>query len=112
VSRSVSVNGGRRRYVQNILVGPHAVQSDEPVDAGGNDAGPDAYELLLAALGSCAGITVRMYAERKQWPLQGVRVDLTWVRVHAWPALLLILHQSRLLLREGNPRPELPSNAV
>jgi putative redox protein len=83
VSRSVSVNAGRLRYVQNILIGPHAIQSDEPVDVGGNDAGPNPYEWLMAALGSCASITVQMYAERKQWPLQGVHVNLSWARVHA-----------------------------
>jgi putative redox protein len=87
VSRSVNVNPGRLRYLQNILIGPHAIQSDEPVEVGGSDAGPDPYELLMAALGSCASITVRMYAERKQWSLEGVRVDLSWRRVHAGDCL-------------------------
>ena len=83
MSRSVNVSDGRLRYVQDILIGPHAIQSDEPDDAGGSDAGPNPYELLMAALGSCASITVRMYAERKQWPLHGVHVSLSWTRVHA-----------------------------
>ena len=83
MARIVSVRDGRLRYVQRISVGPHVLQADEPVIAGGNDSGPNPYELLLAALGSCANITVRMYAERKQWPLEGVQVQLAWAPIHA-----------------------------
>jgi len=83
VVRILSVRDGRSRYVQSISVGPHVLPADEPVNAGGTDAGPNPYELLLAALGSCASITVRMYAERKQWPLEGVHVELSWARIHA-----------------------------
>ncbi len=83
MSRQVSVDAGQLRYVQNISIGPHALKSDEPVEVGGNDAGPGPYELLLAALGACANITVRMYAERKGWPLQGVHVELSWAKVCA-----------------------------
>ncbi|MDX6711164.1 MAG: hypothetical protein QOH96_2180 [Blastocatellia bacterium] len=81
--RNVKVDAGQLSYAQNISIGPHVLQADEAADVGGNDAGPNPYELLLAALGSCASITVRMYSERKQWPLQGVYVDLSWARVHA-----------------------------
>jgi putative redox protein len=81
--RSVCVNSGSTRYVQNISVGPHLFQSDEPSDFGGIDLGPNPYELLLAALGACTSITVRMYAERKQWPLQGLQVGLSYATVHA-----------------------------
>jgi putative redox protein len=80
---NVRVDGGRLRYVQKITVGSHVLLADEPEDAGGADAGPDPYELLLAALGACAGITVQMYADRKQWPLGEVHVALSWARVHA-----------------------------
>ena len=80
---NVRVDGGRLRYVQKITVGSHVLLADEPRDVGGTDAGPNPYELLLAALGACAGITVRMYAERKQWPLEEVHVVLSWARVHA-----------------------------
>jgi putative redox protein len=83
VSRSVVVEGGRLRYAQNVLVGPHLLQGDEPVSAGGSDVGPNPYELLLAALGSCTSMTVRMYADRKQWPLEGVHIELSYARVHA-----------------------------
>ncbi len=81
--RSVRVNSGPSRYGQIISVGPHVLQADEPSDYGGDDAGPNPYELLLAALGACTSMTVRMYAERKQWPLQGVQVSLSYARVHA-----------------------------
>jgi putative redox protein len=83
MSRNVRVESGPLRYVQNISVGPHVLQADEPSDFGGNDAGPNPYELLLAALGACTGMTVRMYAERKQWPLQEVHVSLSHAKVHA-----------------------------
>jgi putative redox protein len=81
--RSVFVNSGPLRYAQNISVGSHVLQADEPSDYGGNDVGPNPYELLLAALGACTNMTVRMYAERKQWPLQGVQVSLSYAKVHA-----------------------------
>jgi uncharacterized OsmC-like protein len=81
--RSVRVNSGPSRYLQIISVGPHVLQADEPNDFGGNDAGPNPYELLLAALGACTSMTVRMYAERKQWPLRGVQVSLSYAKVHA-----------------------------
>jgi len=81
--RSVIVQSGALKYAQNITIGPHVLQADEPSDSGGNDLGPNPYELLLAALGACTGMTVRMYAERKQWPLQGVEVELSHARAHA-----------------------------
>jgi uncharacterized OsmC-like protein len=83
MSRSVSVRSGSSRFGQIISVGPHVLQADEPSEYGGNDAGPNPYELLLAALGACTSMTVQMYAERKQWPLRGVQVGLSHARVHA-----------------------------
>jgi putative redox protein len=56
---------------------------DEPIEAGGEGAGPDPYTLLLAALGSCISMTTRLYAQRKAWPLEGVTVRLRQQRVHA-----------------------------
>lgn len=83
MSRDVYVDDGRLRYIQTVSVGPHKFYADEPIEAGGNDAGPGPYELLLASLGACVSITVRMYADRKQWPLQGVHVELSWTSVCA-----------------------------
>jgi putative redox protein len=69
--------------LQHIEAGPHTLVADEPVAAGGTDAGPDPYALLLAALGACTSMTVRMYAARKGWDLTGVEVDLEIARVYA-----------------------------
>ena len=83
MSRSVVVEAGELRYAQKISVGPHLLQGDELVSAGGSDVGLNPYELLLAALGSCTSMTVRMYADRRQWPLEGVHIELSYARVHA-----------------------------
>ena len=56
--------------------------TDEPVAVGGEDAGPDPYTLLLAALGSCIAMTVHLYARRKQWPVESVTVRLRQNRIH------------------------------
>lgn len=61
----------------------HTFITDEPISAGGEDAGPDPYTLLLAALGSCISMTVTLYARRKQWPLEQVTVRLRQGRIHS-----------------------------
>jgi len=73
--RSVVVESGAG-YVQTIAIGPHRLATDEQAAAGGTDEGPNPPELLLAALGACKAMTLRMYAGRKQWPLRAVRVHL------------------------------------
>jgi uncharacterized OsmC-like protein len=83
VSRNVLVNTGPAKYAQKISIGPHLLEADEPRQAGGKDSGPNPYELLLAALGACTGMTIQMYAERKHWPLKGVHVNLSHSRIHA-----------------------------
>jgi len=69
---------GETRYAVSIHTGDHALVADEPADAGGADAGPSPFGLLLSGLGACTAITLRMYAERKSWPLQAVRVHLAF----------------------------------
>ena len=64
-------------YSQQIEAGNQVFAADEPVRSGGTDTGPDPYALLLAALGACTSMTIRMYAARKQWPLEGVTVRLS-----------------------------------
>ncbi|SRR6266498_219762 len=67
--------------------GKHTLVTDEPIDVGGDDAGPDPYTLLLAALGSCISMTSMLYARRKGWPLQRVVVRLRQQRIHAQDCL-------------------------
>jgi putative redox protein len=71
------------RYRTEIQAGRHSLVSDEPEDVGGDDAGPSPYDLLLSALGSCTGMTLRMYADRKEWPLDETIVRLTHDKIHA-----------------------------
>lgn len=72
-----------RPYGQRIMAGGHQLTADEPAAVGGADSGPSPYDLLLAGLGACTAITVRMYAERKSWPLRRTTVRLRHRRMHA-----------------------------
>jgi putative redox protein len=74
-------HGGK--FQQEILSGPHRLLADEPVKAGGLDSGPGPYDFLLAGLGACTSMTLRLYAERKSLPLDRVTVRLSHSRVHA-----------------------------
>ncbi|HWE05582.1 MAG TPA: OsmC family protein [Rhizomicrobium sp.] len=67
-------------YRTTITAGRHELIADEMPTLGGGDAGPVPYELLLASLGACTAITLRMYAERKKWPLETVEVSLHYER--------------------------------
>jgi putative redox protein len=66
-----------------ISAGPHTYFADEPAGAGGDDSGPDPYELMLSALGACTSMTLLMYARRKKWPLEGVEVRVSHHRDYA-----------------------------
>ena len=70
------IGGSYPSYATQLVVGHHHLVADEPVDLGGGDTGPAPDELVLAALGTCTAITLRMYAQRKQWPLESVEVSL------------------------------------
>jgi uncharacterized OsmC-like protein len=74
-------------HVENLqheaTVDGHTILLDEPKEAGGAGAGMTPYELLLAALGGCIAMTLRIYARQKGWPLEDVRVILTHDKVHA-----------------------------
>ncbi|MBP2217620.1 bifunctional alpha/beta hydrolase/OsmC family protein [Arthrobacter sp. CAN_C5] len=69
-------------FAQEVMVGGHRLSADEPAPIG-TDTGPSPYEFLLASLGACTSMTVRMYADRKKWPLEKVTVSLRHSRIHA-----------------------------
>jgi len=74
---------GRGRFQQRITIGPHGLLADEPATQGGLGSGPTPYDLLAASLGACKSMTMRLYAERKGWSLDRVRIAVTHDRVHA-----------------------------
>ena len=67
-------------YATELTVGGHRLRADEPADKGGADTGPTPTQILLSALGACTSITLRMYAERKQWPVTAIHVDLSYAK--------------------------------
>lgn len=79
----VVISEGNHRFLRDISTDDHNLIADEPEPAGGDNLGPDPYELLLAALGACTSMTIRMYANHKQWPLEDVGVELDHRREHA-----------------------------
>jgi len=82
-SNWVSAHIAATGYRTQIMTRGHVLVADEPGDVGGADTGPTPYELLLGALAACTAMTVRMYADRKKWPLDGVVVRLRPVKPHA-----------------------------
>jgi putative redox protein len=84
VPRSVVVRETRNSKFQQIVsVGPHHMLADEPVAAGGEDSGPGPYDFVLAGLGACTSMTMRMYADRKSLPMERVTVTLKHSKIHA-----------------------------
>ena len=81
--QGVMVEGDASGFAQRITAGVHRFTADESLATGGTDTGPDPYQLLLAALGSCTSMTVALYARRKQWPLKRVRVELAHSKIYA-----------------------------
>lgn len=66
----------RSKYKTKVFSGGHVLFADEPLDVGGTDDGMNPYALLLASLGSCTAITIRMYADRKNYLLETIRIEL------------------------------------
>jgi uncharacterized OsmC-like protein/pimeloyl-ACP methyl ester carboxylesterase len=82
--RSVIVREtGNSKFQQSISIGPHRLVADEPVAAGGEDTGPGPYDFVLAGLGACTSMTMRLFADRKSLPLQRTTVTLTHSKIHA-----------------------------
>lgn len=70
------------KYTTEVMTPNHHLIADEPTEVGGTDLGPNPYDLLMASLGSCTAMTLKMYAERKKWPLDEVSVFLNHEKVH------------------------------
>ena len=77
------VEAGQGKFTEDIFAGRHRLRADEPMSAGGTDTGPSPYDLLLAAVGACTAMTIRLYAEQKKLPLERVSVDLAHDKTHA-----------------------------
>ncbi len=71
------------KFAQQITIGPHELTADEPVAFGGNDLGPSPYDFLLASLGACTSMTLKLYASSKKIPLEKVIVHLTHEKTYA-----------------------------
>ncbi len=113
--QQVAARIGRDRYTVEMRAGHHYMVADEPPSVGGQDRGGTPYDYLLAALGACTVMTLRMYADRKEWPLESATVHLSHKRVHAkdvdscqhqdsdapWKPIK-IDHIERSLVLEGN----------
>ena len=79
----IVVRGSADSFKQEITARKHRLVADEPVSAGGGDAGPDPYDYLLASLGVCTSMTVGLYARRQKFPLEKVKVSLWHSRIYA-----------------------------
>ena len=80
---AVSVECGTGTYTQYVEAGNHVFYVDEPMEHGGDDLGPNPFDLLLASLASCTSITLRMYAKRKGLKLERVGVRTAYRKIHA-----------------------------
>ena len=70
------LESGNGPYAQFVTIGKHVMGADEPEQRGGRDTGPSPYELVMAGLGACTAMTVRMYAARHDWPLERAEVEV------------------------------------
>jgi putative redox protein len=99
-----SAKQAEARYTVKIRAGHHELIGDEPVSAGGSDAGPSPFGFVLAGLAACTAITLRMYAERKEWPLTGLAVELEYFREAGAFRIARVLHVEGALDPEQRAR--------
>ena len=81
--RKVVVSGPATGFRTEVQIAGHRMVVDEPTAVGGTDDGPTPYEMLLAGLGACTAMTLRIYADRRNWPLERANVTLQHRKVHA-----------------------------
>jgi putative redox protein len=79
----IVVHTGRQGFRTDINANGHSLVADEPVSVGGTNAGPTPYDYLVTGLGACTSMTLRMYADHKQWPLEEVKVTLRHQKIYA-----------------------------
>lgn len=77
MTEEVKIIIGKEKYKTEVYIDQHEIIVDEPAEVGGADLGPKPTALLLSSLGTCKAITMRMYADQKQWPLDGVEIKLS-----------------------------------
>ena len=94
-------DSGNGQYAQQVTVGRHLLSADEPESVGGNDACPSPYEFLLAGLGACTVITMRMYAQRHNWNLRHASVELQHEKIPSADGKSLIDQFQRVISLEG-----------
>jgi putative redox protein len=80
---AVVCQSGTDSFTTKVQIGKHKLIGDEPASYGGNDFGPSPYHFLSTALGTCTAMTIRMYANRKEWPVEKITVHLDHHKVHA-----------------------------
>src|SRR5262245_28362617 len=95
--RPATVETKSGKFQQSIEIGPHHLVADEPATDGGEDGGPAPHDFLLAALGACTSMTVKLYADRKGWPLERVHVELEQAKDGAGAGHVI----RRVILLEG-----------
>jgi putative redox protein len=78
----IHIHLSKENYKTVMTAGNHELISDEPAHLGGNDKGPDPYDYLLMSLGSCSVITMKMYADRKKWPVEDIYIELRHFKDH------------------------------
>lgn len=83
VHRATIINNFEDGLFCNIDAGGHKLVGDEPEDLGGHDKGPDPYLYLATALGTCTAMTLNMYATRKKWPVEQIKVDMIHKKIKA-----------------------------